>query len=526
MLDSSILDQLKQIFGSLQEPITLVYTPGIDADSSAQMKEFLDDIASTSPLLTVVESNRAEGDPDAPSFAVARGEVELGINFVGIPNGHEFSSLLLAILNAASQGKNLPDEGIRRRIENIRGPIHLRTYVSLTCTNCPDVVQALNVVALYNGDITNTTIDGAEVQAEVDRLGIKSVPTVVDQDDRVISVGRNNLAGLLGKLEETFGKDNGAEHVVTARNYDVVVVGAGPAGSAAAVYLSRKGMSTAVVAGRIGGQVNDTDKIDNMISVPHTTGPHLAADLRTHLEDYEIDIFDNRSLQSANLQGAVKSLTMDSGEVFNAPQIVIATGASWRHLNVPGETEHIGHGVAFCTHCDAPFYAGKPVAVVGGGNSGLEAAIDLAALCPQVDVFEFMDSMKADDVLIDKVNSLGNVRVHLSSAVQEVVGKGRDVEGLRVQDRTTGKDTIYPVEGVFVQIGLTPNTVQFNEQLEVDRGGQIKVDRSCRTSVPGVYAAGDCTDVPYKQIIIAMGQGATAALSAFEDRMRGITPTM
>lgn len=521
MLDTDILTQVKSIFAALKSPITLVVTGDSSLEDTAKMTEFVADVASCSDKLRV-EKSPAHGV--APYFTLVRDGADTGISFRGIPNGHEFTSLLLAVLNTDGQGKNLPDSALQNRIKAIQGPARLRTFVSLSCTNCPDVVQALNLVALYNEGISNETVDGAVAQDEVTDLGIQSVPTVV-LGNKVLSVGRASLGELVGKLEAELGSAPETAAEPSERKFDVVIAGGGPAGAAAAIYLARKGLRTAVVAGRVGGQVNDTSDIENLISVPRTTGPSLAAALAEHMALNNIEVFANRNIISASLSGAEKSITADSRETFSAPALIIATGSSWRRLNVPGEADYIGRGVAFCTHCDGPFFAGKRVAVVGGGNSGIEAAIDLAAICEHVDVYEFLDTLKADSVLVDKVKSLPNVDIHLSSAVSEVIGDGRKLTAIKVKDRNSGSETTNEVAGMFVQIGLTPNSAPFKDEIGIDRSGQIIADRNCRTSVTGVYAAGDVTDVAYKQIVIAMGEGAKAALSAFDDRMRGITPT-
>lgn len=520
MLDSDILSQLKDLFSGLSRDISFVVTGAPGADDTLRMTEFLNDVASVSPRLSVSVSESASGQPAAASFAIFRDGEPTGISFTGIPGGHEFSSLILAVLNADGKGKNLPDAAVRHRIEALRGPVSLRVFVSLTCTNCPDVVQALNVIALYNPAVTSGTVDGAVVEDEVRTLGVSSVPTVY-ADGEVLAVGRTSLADLLAKLEEKYGSEPAGEFRKEHTGYDVLVAGAGPAGVAAAVYLARKGLRTAVIAGRVGGQVRDTTAIDNLISVPSTTGTRLAADLREHLDAYDIDIFDNRRIVEADFTApGAKVLRADSGESFTAPRVVIATGARWRRMEVPGEDPHIGKGVAFCTHCDGPFYAGRRVAVIGGGNSGIEAALDLAAICPHVDVFEFMDSLKADSVLQQKVGSAGNITVHLSSQVLEVIGDASSVTGLRVKDRVNGSEKVFDVSGVFVQIGLSPDSSVFAGQVDCNSRGEIVIDGVGRTSVPGVYAAGDVASIPYKQIVIAMGSGATAALALVDDIMR------
>lgn len=521
MLEKEILDQLKSIFSTLETSVTLVVTGVSSRKETQEMLEFARDFASVSDALSV-KAEDAPTEEDAPRMQLWRDGEPTGVSFCGIPNGHEFSTLILAVLNAAGQGRNLPDSGLRRRIQRLQGPAEIFTFVSLSCTNCPDVAQALNVVALLNPRFTNTVIDGAVAPEMVKSYNVQSVPTVY-ANGQLLSVGRAGLGELVGKLETAFGTT--ADDALTDNTplgYDAIVAGGGPAGAAAAIYLARKGLRTAVVAGRIGGQVSDTTDIENLISVPLTTGTKLAADIRTHLAAYDIDLFDNRQIASVQLDGRTKRVTAEGGETFEAPALIIATGASWRRLNVKGEADYIGKGVAFCTHCDGPFFAGKDVAVIGGGNSGIEAAIDLAAICRKVDVFEFLDVLKADEVLQKKLATLDNVTVHLSSAVTEVEGDGKGVTGIKVQDRQSGAVQDYAVQGVFVQIGLTPNSAPFADAVPVNARGEIETDRACRTKVTGVYAAGDVTDVPYKQIVIAMGEGAKAALSAVDDRMRGL----
>ena len=517
MLDNTIIEQLKSIFATLQSDIAIRMRSRSDDDRAPEMLEFLRDVAAASPYLSV---ETEDASTDAPEFEIVKGGTATGVKFCGIPNGHEFSTLLLAVLNADGQGKNLPDAAVTARIKALKGPLALRTFVSLSCTNCPDVAQALNVIALLNPAVENIVTDGAVVPGLVKEFDIKSVPAVY-AGDRLVSVGRINLGDLLAKLEETCGTSRCADDAApVVREYDVTVLGAGPAGCAAAIYCARKGFTTAVVAGVVGGQVLETMDIGNLISVPSTTGPQLAANLKGHIAAYNIDLFENRSVTSASVQGSAKELHC-TGETFRSRALIIATGAGWRRLSLPGESEHVGHGVSFCTHCDGPYYAGSRVAVVGGGNSGIEAAIDLANLCPHVDVFEFTDSLKAVLVLQKKVATFPNVDIHLSAQVEEIVGDGRSVSGIKVKDLASGSSSVYPVAGVFVQIGQKPNSALFEGQLPINKGGEIEVDRCCRTAVKGVYAAGDVTDIPYKQVVIAMGEGGKAALSAFLDFMRG-----
>ena len=507
---------MKGIFANLKSNYTFRMLGRAETSGADEMLAFLNDVASSSTKLSV---DKAEADVEAPTFEILKEGMPTGIKFCGIPNGHEFTTLLLAVLNADGQGKNLPDEALTARIRALKGPVRLRTFVSLSCTNCPDVAQALNLVALLNEDAENIVIDGGVVQDLVHELNIQSVPTVY-AGSTLLSVGRSSLGDLLDKLEAVYGVSEDNAGAETVHEYDVVVLGGGPAGTAAAVYCARKGLSTAVVAKSVGGQVRETMDIENLISVPKTTGPRLATDLKEHLAQYPIDVFENRTVSSSDISTARKTLVC-ANEIFRSRALIIATGAGWRKLSVPGEAEHLGHGVAFCTHCDGPFYAGRRVAVVGGGNSGIEAAIDLAGICPHVDVFEFMDALKADGVLQDKAASMGNIDIHVSSQVVKVQGDGNNVTGLVVKDRVTGAEAEYPVSGVFVQIGLVPNSTLFKDVLAVNRAGEIEVDERCRTSVKGGYAAGDVTNLPYTQIIVAMGEGAKAALTVFEDEMRG-----
>ena len=484
------------------------------------MAEFLNDFVTTSSHISV-EYHEATGN--TLYFDLLKEDRPTGITFRGIPNGHEFTSLLLAILNADGKGKNLPDEGIARRISALQGDIRLQTYISLSCTNCPDVVQTLNIFTLLNPNISHEMVDGALFQDEVEAKGVQAVPSVFANGE-LLHVGRGSLGELLEKLEARYPSTNDSENSTIEpilRSYDVVVVGGGPAGASAAIYSARKGLKVAIVAERIGGQVKETVGIENLISIPYTTGSELADNLRTHLTHYPIELFENRRIESTSLQGKEKVVTVTGGEMFVAPAVIIATGAGWRRLNVEGEAEYIGRGVAFCPHCDGPFYAGKRVAVVGGGNSGIEAAIDLAGICQKVTVIEFMDSLKADQVLQEKVRSLSNVEILTSTQTTKVVGNGEKLTALQLRNRESGEERTLELDGVFVQIGLSANSQPF-EELEKTRIGEIVIDAHCRTNIAGVYAAGDVSSVPYKQIIIAMGEGAKAALTAFDDRVRGI----
>ncbi|MDY5814163.1 MAG: alkyl hydroperoxide reductase subunit F [Bacteroides sp.] len=515
MLEPTLKEQLKGIFASLNSSYTFHIQVAPSHESRTELLELLGDVASTSERIDLQTS---EGERLA--FSILKDRHPTGISFRGVPNGHEFTSLLLAILNLDGKGKNFPDEGICHRVKALKGPIRLTTYVSLTCTNCPDVVQALNAMTTLNPQITHEMVDGALYQEEVDALHIQGVPAVF-ADGKLLHVGRGEFGELLAKLESQYGIEESAAQQ-PAKNYDVIVVGGGPAGSSAAIYSARKGLKVAVVAERIGGQVKETVGIENLISVPETTGTVLADNLRTHLSCYPIDSLEHRRVESVEILEETKAITTSAGEQLLAPAVIIATGASWRKLNVPGEADYLGKGVAFCPHCDGPFYKGKHVAVVGGGNSGIEAAIDLAGICAKVTVFEFMDELKADRVLQERLRSLPNVEVFCHSQTTEVVGNGEKLTALRIKDRKTDEERLVSLDGVFVQIGLSANSGPFASVVETNRIGEIVIDTHCRTNVPGLYAAGDVSTVPYKQIIISMGEGAKAALAAFDDRIRGI----
>lgn len=518
MLESSILEQVKGVFQNLENQYTLQASIDRSHAQASEMREFLHDFVSTSSKLSLQENKNHDA---VVAFSLQRNGEKTGITFRGIPNGHEFTSLLLAILNADGKGKNLPDETISKRIAQLSGDIKVQTYISLTCTNCPDVVQALNVMALINPRLQSEMIDGALYQDEVTRLNIQAVPSVYANGE-LLHIGRGDLGELLQKLEDSFGSEEDGNAEAIEREYDVVVVGGGPAGASSAIYSARKGLRVALVAGSVGGQVKDTVGIENLISVPKTTGTHLAADLLTHIKEYAIDVFENRKVDKVELEGKQKRIHAKGGEVFIAPAVIIATGASWRKLNVENETKYLGHGVHFCPHCDGPFYKNREVAVIGGGNSGIEAAIDLAGICKKVTVLEFGDSLRADTVLQEKMASLNNVELHKMSQTTGIVGNNEGVTAIRVKDRTNDEEREIGLDGIFVQIGLAANTDPFRNALALNRNHEIEIDEHCRTSIPGVYAAGDCTNVPFKQIIIAMGEGAKAALTAFDDRIRGV----
>ena len=515
MLESALKEQLKGIFANLEGNFTFDIYVSPQHEHRNELVELLTDVADCSSHIScrVNEGKRLE-------FTLLKNDHKTGITFRGVPNGHEFTSLLLAILNLDGKGKNFPDEQVCNRVKALKGPIRLTTYVSLTCTNCPDVVQALNAMTTLNEAITHEMVDGALYQDEVEALKIQGVPSVF-ADGKLLHVGRGDFGELLSELEARYGVEE-SRIEATVKNYDVIVAGGGPAGVSAAIYSARKGLRVAIVAERVGGQVKETVGIENLISVVHTTGNELADNLKSHLLQYPVDLLEHRKIVSVEVIGKEKVVTTSVGEKFSAPAFIIATGASWRKLNVPGEADYIGKGVAFCPHCDGPFYKGKHVAVVGGGNSGIEAAIDLAGICSKVTVFEFMDELKADSVLQEKAKSLSNVEIFVSSQTVEVIGDGDKLTALRIKDRKTEEERLVELDGGFVQIGLAANSASFRDVVEMNPSGEIVIDTHGRTNVPGIYAAGDVSTVPYKQIIIAMGEGAKAALSAFEDRVRGV----
>ncbi len=515
MLDANIIEQLKNVYKVLDHEVTLVVSRS-HHERQKDLIQLVEGLLSTSEKLLMKES---EEYSEVPKLGLEYQGKPTGITFLGVPGGHEFTSLVLAILNTDGKGK-LPDEAIINRIRRLKGPIELKTFISLTCENCPEVVQALNLLSLFKLDFSHTMIDGGLVQDEVTRLGIQGVPSVMS-GDHLISSGKIGMVELIAKLEEEFGIDNSIE--IDVKNldlgrFDVVVVGAGPGGASAAIYSARKGLKTAIIAERIGGQVQDTKGIENLISVKYTEGPQLAAQLFQHISAYDIKLLEHRRVKSVG-KGLIKKIELESGEHLETKSLIVATGAKWREMGIPGEKEYLGRGVAFCPHCDGPYFKGKDIAVVGGGNSGVEAAIDLAGIVKSVTVFEFMPTLKADKVLVDKLESLPNVRVIRNAKTTRVIGDNGKVTALEYEERDTGIIKAVELEGVFVQIGLLPNSSFIKDVVETNKFGEILIDEKCRTNEPGIYAAGDVTNVPYKQIIIAMGEGAKAGLTSFEDIM-------
>lgn len=517
MLDQSLKEQLQSVFAALENTVELVYADSSHEDNK-ELVEMLEDVASTSDKIVVRKGSTTS---PSPLFHIEYKGKANGISFKGIPGGHEFTTLILAILNTDGKGKPL-DSVIAARAKRLKKNITIQSYISLTCENCPDVVQAINQITLAHGSIKHEIIDGGYVQDDVQKLGIQGVPSLV-ANSKMFHSGRIQLMDLIAKLESTFGVDENAAPTepVNANlgHFDVLVVGGGPAGASAAIYTVRKGLSTAMITEKIGGQVQETKGIENLISVTYTEGPQLAAQLNQHVASYPIKVFENRRVKKILTEGKTKTIELESGEHMTADSIIITTGAKWRELGVEGEKEYLGRGVAYCPHCDGPFYKDKKVAVIGGGNSGVEAAIDLAGIVREVVVFEYNDQLKADKILVDKLKSLPNASIVTNAKTEKVIGDGQKVQQIQYLDRGLNKTEKMDLDGIFVQIGLVPNSQFLKETIELTKFGEIIVDEKGRTSAKGIYAAGDVTTTPYKQIVIAMGEGAKAALAAFEDRM-------
>ena len=515
MLDSSIKAQLKAYMEKLVDPIELVASLDNRAESQ-QMRAMIEDIASVSDKISFRDNGN---DSRRPSFSVARVGDAHRIQFAGIPTGHEFTSLVLALLQASGYAPKI-EEDIVEQIKNISDEYHFETYISLSCQNCPDVVQALNIMAALNPNVKHVMVDGALFQEEVESRQIMAVPSVY-LNGELFTQGRTSVEEILTKID-TGSAEREAAKLAHKDPFDVLIVGGGPAGAAAAVYAARKGIRTGVVAERFGGQVLDTLAIENLISVPHTEGPKLARALEQHVKEYDVDIMNLQRAEAlvAATESDYHQIHLASGAVLKSKAVILATGARWREMNVPGEREYRGRGVAYCPHCDGPLFKGKRVAVIGGGNSGVEAAIDLAGIVEHVTLLEFANVLRADGVLQQKLNSLDNVTVIENAQTTEVVGDGNKVNGLNYIDRVSEQNRQLELEGVFVQIGLLPNTDWLKGTIELNRFGEIQVDSHGQTSVPGVYAAGDASTTPYKQIIIAMGEGAKASLSAFDYLIR------
>ena len=516
MLDANIKSQLKAYLEKLQTPIELVAS--LDDSAAAQeMRGLLTDISELSTKVSL----REDGDAARrPSFAIGRPGETARISFAGLPMGHEFTSLILALLQTGGHPPKVNADVIEQ-IKALPGNFRFETYISLSCHNCPDVVQAMNLMAVLNPGVSHVMIDGALFQGEVEERKIMAVPTMYLNGEE-FGAGRMSIEEIIAKLD-TGAAARDAERLSAKDAFDVLVVGGGPAGAAAAIYAARKGIRTGLLAERFGGQVMDTLAIENFISVKETDGPKLVMGLEEHVKDYDVNIMN---LQRATQlkAGDLVEVTLENGAVLRSKSVILATGARWREMNVPGEQEYRGKGVAYCPHCDGPLFKGKRVAVIGGGNSGVEAAIDLAGIVGHVTLLEFDSKLRADAVLQRKLFSLPNVTVFTSALTTEVTGADGKVNGLVYKDRNTEEMKRIDLEGVFVQIGLLPNTDWLKGTLNLSKFGEIEIDAKGQTSVPGVFAAGDCTTVPYKQIIIAMGAGATASLSAFDHLIRTSAP--
>ncbi len=515
MLDDSLKAQLQQYLGLLRQPIRLIASLD-DSETGTDMKSLLETIVSLSDKVTL---DTTGNDARKPSFVVAREGEHHGVRFAGLPLGHEFTSLVLALLWTGGHPPKV-EQDVIDSIKALDGDFNFEVYMSLTCHNCPDVVQALSLMAIFNPKVKTVVIEGGAFQKEVEDRQIMAVPMVF-LNGEVFASGRMTVEEIVAKLD-TGAAQREAAKLGTKEAFDVLIIGGGPAGAAAAVYAARKGIRVGVAAERFGGQVNDTMAIENYISVLETDGPKFAAALEAQVRHYGVDMMNLQraaKLVPADAQGLVQ-VQMENGGVLKAKTVILSTGARWRNVNVPGEQEYKNKGVAYCPHCDGPLFKGKRTAVIGGGNSGIEAAIDLAGIVEHVTVIEFADQLKADAVLVAKLNSLPNVTVHVNAQTTEITGDGSKVNGIRFKDRATGTEHHVELAGVFVQIGLVPNTEWLKGTVELSKFGEIVVDAKGHTNVPGVFAAGDCTTVPYKQIVIAAGEGAKAALSAFDHLIR------
>ncbi|WP_248746500.1 MULTISPECIES: alkyl hydroperoxide reductase subunit F [unclassified Pseudomonas] len=520
MLDANLKAQLKSYLERVTQPIEIVASLD-DGAKSQEMLALLKEVASLSTLITLLDNGL---DARKPSFSLNRPGADISLRFAGIPMGHEFTSLVLALLQVGGHPSKASVEVIEQ-IRSLKGEFNFETYFSLSCQNCPDVVQALNLMAVLNPNIRHVAIDGALFQDEVNDRKIMAVPSVYLNGVN-FGQGRMGLEEILGKLD-TGAIEKQAEKISAKDAFDVLVVGGGPAGAAAAIYAARKGIRTGVAAERFGGQVLDTMAIENFISVQETEGPKLASALEEHVRQYDVDIMNLQrasALVPAKNAGELHEVRFESGASLKAKTVILATGARWREMGVPGEQEYKAKGVCFCPHCDGPLFKGKRVAVIGGGNSGVEAAIDLAGIVSHVTLLEFDSKLRADAVLQRKLYSLPNVNVVTSALTSEVKGDGQKVTGLVYKDRDSGEFHTVELEGIFVQIGLLPNTDWLKGSVELSPRGEIIVDARGETSLPGIFAAGDVTTVPYKQIVIAVGEGAKASLSAFDHLIRSSAP--
>lgn len=521
MLDDSTKAQLAAYFERISQPIELIVSLD-DRPASQEMRELVGEVAAIAPARI---SARYDGqDARRPSFQITRQGADMGVRFAAIPMGHEFTSLLLALLQAGGHPPKVEADVIEQ-IRALDGDFSFETYMSLTCHNCPDVVQALNLMAILNPRIRHVAIDGGLYQQEIEERQIMGVPTIY-LNGQPFGSGRMEIGEILAKIDTGAAKREAAK-LAQKEPFDVLIIGGGPAGAAAAVYAARKGIRTGIVAERFGGQTMDTLAIENFVSVMETEGPKFAAALEAHVRAYEVDVMTLQRVEQLvppPQPGALATVKLVNGAELKSRTVILATGARWRNVNVPGEQEYKTKGVAYCPHCDGPLFKGKRVAVIGGGNSGVEAAIDLAGIVAHVTLLEFGEQLRADAVLVNKLKSLPNVTIHTQAQTTEITGDGQKVNGLRYKDRVSGEEHQVPLEGIFVQIGLVPNTEFLKGAVELSKYGEIVIDAKCHTSVPGVFGAGDATTVPYKQIIIATGEGAKAALSAFDHLIRTPAP--
>ncbi|QIJ01987.1 alkyl hydroperoxide reductase subunit F [Stutzerimonas balearica] len=521
MLDANLKTQLKAYLEKVTQPFEIVAS----LDDSAKSEEMLALLNDINGLSDKISLNTAGNDARRPSFALVRHDREIDLRFAGLPMGHEFTSLVLALLQVGGHPSKLAPELIEQ-IQALEGEYRFETYFSLSCQNCPDVVQALNLMAVLNPNIHHVAIDGALFQDEVEARQIMSVPSLY-LNGEPFGQGRMGVEEILAKLDTGAGARD-AEKLKAKSAFDVLVIGGGPAGAAAAIYAARKGIRTGVAAERFGGQVLDTMAIENFISVKETEGPKLARALEEHVREYEVDVMNLQRASQLVPAGddGLHTVRFDNGGELKAKTLILATGARWREMNVPGEQEYRGRGVAYCPHCDGPLFKGKRVAVIGGGNSGVEAAIDLAGIVAHVTLLEFGESLRADAVLQRKLQSLPNVTILTMAQTTEVKGDGQKVTGLVYKDRHSDEIHDLELEGIFVQIGLLPNSDWLKGTVNLSRFGEIEVDAKGQTNIPGVFAAGDVTTVPYKQIVIALGEGAKASLSAFDHLIRSSAPVI
>ena len=515
MLDAATTTQLKNYLANLRTPVELVATLD-DSPKSLEMRTLVETVAAQSDLL----SARYDGHADrTPSFAIRRADGTAETHFAGLPLGHEFTSLVLALLH---MGGHPPKEEaeLLASVKSLEGDYRFETFFSLSCQNCPDVIQAINIMAALNPSVSHVAIDGAMFREEVETRKVMAVPAIY-LNGELFGQGRMDLSQIMAKLD-TGTVARAAEKIDAKEPFEVLIVGGGPAGAAAAIYTARKGIRTGVVAERFGGQVLDTMGIENFISVQHTEGPKLAAQLEQHVREYDVDIMNLQTAAELIPAGAdgLHEIKLASGASLKARTLILSTGARWRQMGVPGEEEYRNKGVAYCPHCDGPLYKGKRTAVIGGGNSGVEAAIDLAGIVAHVTLIEFDSQLRADAVLQKKLRSLTNVDIITSALSTEVIGDGEKVQALVYTDRNTDTSHRIDLDGIFVQIGLVPNTEWLKGPLTLSPRGEIEVDTHNATNLPGVFAAGDVTTVPYKQIIVAMGEGTKAGLSAFDHIIR------